>query len=45
MDAHELTYLKELHQVVELTMNISANSNWASDWLNVGLLGKNFLGL
>jgi len=27
---------------MELTMDITADRNWSLDWLDVGLLGKNF---
>ena len=30
--------LEELHQVVELSMDITADSDWAPDWLHVGLV-------
>ena len=32
------TDLEQLHQVMELTVDVSADSDWALDWLYVALL-------
>jgi hypothetical protein len=45
MTAAMITNSEELHQVVELAVDISADSDWASDWLDIALLGKDLLGL
>ena len=34
---------EELHQIVELTVDVSTDSNWALYSLNVALLGQNLL--
>lgn len=37
--------LKQLHQVMELTMDISTDCHWTSHLLHVGFLCKDLLGL
>jgi len=39
------SYLKQLHQVVELAVNVSADDNRSPDWCYVRLFSKNFLSL
>ena len=39
------TDLKELFQIVELTMDITADGDWSSDWLNIAFSDKDLLGL
>lgn len=39
------SYLKQLHEVMELTMDISTDCHWTSDLLHIGLLRQDFLGL
>lgn len=35
--------IKELQEIMELTMDISTNSDWSRYWLNVALFDQNFL--
>ena len=39
------TNLKELSQVVELTVNVTADRDWSTDLLDVRLVNEDFLGL
>jgi len=38
-----LTNSEELFQIMELTMDITANSNWGTHLLNIWFLNQNFL--
>jgi hypothetical protein len=42
---HFASDLKQLHKVMELTMNISTDDDWSSDWYNIGLLCEYFFSL
>jgi hypothetical protein len=35
---HFATNFEEFHKVIELTMNIAANSNWTANWLYIRFL-------
>ena len=34
---------EEFHQIMELTVDVSTDSNWALDSLDIALLGQNLL--
>jgi hypothetical protein len=38
-------FVKQLQQVVELTMDVTANCNWGRNWLNIALFNQDFLNL
>lgn len=38
------TNLEEFFKIIELTMDITADGNWCSDWLHVALLDEDLLG-
>ena len=41
----KFTNSEELHKIVELSVYVSANSDWASDSLDIAFFWENFLGL
>jgi hypothetical protein len=38
-----LTDLEELHEIVELTVDVTADGDWAADWLYVRFLREDLL--
>jgi hypothetical protein len=38
-------FVKQLQQIVELTMDVPTNCNWGRNWLDIALFNQDFLNL